>query len=41
VKAKPGLWAPYADRLALWGMKTPAEAKDLPFVPAVLIADGI
>ena len=41
VKAKPDLWAPYADRLALWGMKTPAEAADLPFTPAVLIADGI
>jgi glycerophosphoryl diester phosphodiesterase len=41
VKAHPGLWAPYADRLALWGMKTPAEAGDLPFVPAVIIADGI
>jgi glycerophosphoryl diester phosphodiesterase len=41
VQANPDLWAPYADRLALWGMKTPEEAKDLPFVPAVLIADGI
>ena len=40
VQANPKLWAPYADRLALWGMKTPAEAKDLPFTPAVLIADG-
>jgi glycerophosphoryl diester phosphodiesterase len=41
VKAKPELWAPYADRLAVWGMKTPAEAADLPFSPAVLIADGV
>lgn len=41
VKAKPGLWAPYADRLALWGMKTPAEAQALPFAPAVLITDGV
>ncbi|MDP1831628.1 MAG: glycerophosphodiester phosphodiesterase family protein [Geothrix sp.] len=41
VKARPGLWAPYADRLALWGMKTPAEAGDLPFLPAVLIVDGL
>jgi glycerophosphoryl diester phosphodiesterase len=41
VKARPELWAPHAHRLALWGMKTPAEAKDLPFVPAVLIADGV
>ena len=40
VKARPELWAPYADRLALWGMKTPAEAGGLPFVPAVLIVDG-
>ncbi len=41
VKANPGLWAPYAGKLALWGMKTPAEAADLPFAPAVLIADGL
>jgi len=41
VKARPELWAPYAERLALWGMKTPSEAKDLPFAPAVLIADGL
>ena len=41
VKARPELWAPYADRLAVWGMKTPAEAGDLPFSPAVLIADGL
>ena len=40
VKARPELWAPYADRLALWGMKAPAEAGGLPFVPAVLIVDG-
>ena len=41
VQARPELWAPYANRLALWGMKTPAEADGLPFTPAVLIADGV
>lgn len=41
VKARPELWAPYAERLALWGMKAPSEAKGLPFAPAVLIADGL
>ncbi|MBI1754331.1 MAG: hypothetical protein HY014_17825 [Acidobacteria bacterium] len=41
VKARPELWAPYAQRLALWGMRTPAEAEGLPFTPAVLIADGL
>jgi glycerophosphoryl diester phosphodiesterase len=41
VMARPELWAPYADRLALWGMRSPAEAEGLPFTPAVLIADGI
>ena len=41
VQARAELWAPYADRLALWGMKTPAEARVLPFTPAVLIADGV
>ena len=39
--ARPGLWAPHAQRLALWGMKTPAEADGLPFRPAVLIVDGL
>jgi len=41
VKARPELWAPYADRLALWGMKSAAEAAGLPFTPAVLIADSL
>jgi glycerophosphoryl diester phosphodiesterase len=41
VQADPELWAPYALRLALWGMKTPAEAQGLPFAPAVLIVDGL
>ena len=41
VQARPELWAPYADRLAVWGMKTPAEAAGLPFTPAVLIVDGL
>jgi glycerophosphoryl diester phosphodiesterase len=40
VKANPALWAPYASRLSLWGMKTPKEAEGLPFAPAILIADG-
>jgi glycerophosphoryl diester phosphodiesterase len=41
VKARAELWAPYADRLALWGMMSPTEARDLSFIPAVLIADGV
>jgi glycerophosphoryl diester phosphodiesterase len=41
VQARLELWAPYAHRLALWGMKTPADATGLPFQPAVLIADGV
>ena len=41
VRARPGLWAPHKTRLALWGMKSPAEAADLGFEPAILIADGI
>jgi glycerophosphoryl diester phosphodiesterase len=41
VKARPAFWAPHKDRLALWGMATPAEAGDLGFEPAILIADGI
>ncbi len=40
VKARPELWAPYAHRLVLWGMRTPKEADGLPFSPAILIADG-
>lgn len=41
VQANPALWAPYADRLALWGMKSQADAAGLPFTPAVLIVDGL
>ena len=41
VQARPELWAPYAGRLAVWGMKTASEAAGLPFQPAVLIVDGL
>ncbi len=41
VKANPALWRPYANRLALWGMKTPGEATGLGFAPAILIVDGL
>lgn len=41
VKARPELWSPYASRLVLWGMKTPAEGKDLPFDPYALIANDL
>ena len=41
VKANPALWRPYANRLALWGMKTPGEAAGLGFAPAILIVDGL
>lgn len=41
VKARPELWKPYAHRLALWGMKAPAEATGLGFEPAILITDGL
>ncbi|MBI4913797.1 MAG: hypothetical protein HY823_13765 [Acidobacteria bacterium] len=40
VMARPAQWAPYASRLAVWGMTSAAEAKALPFEPAVVIADG-
>ncbi len=33
-------WSAYRKRIALWGMKSAAEARSLPFEPAVLIADG-
>jgi len=33
-------WAPYARRIALWGLDTPAQAADLGFEPAILIVDG-
>lgn len=41
VKARPEFWAPHAQRLAIWGMKSPAEAKGLSFDPAILIVDGL
>ncbi len=33
-------WAPHRHRIMLWGMKSAAEARALPFEPAILIADG-
>ncbi len=41
VQARPEFWRPYADRLVLWGMKTPGEAAGLGFAPAILITDGL
>lgn len=41
VLKRPAFWKPYAQRLALWGMKAPQEAKGLGFEPAILITDGI
>ena len=38
---RPEFWAPHATRIAAWGMKSGAEAKALPFEPAVIIADGV
>jgi glycerophosphoryl diester phosphodiesterase len=34
-------WKPYAKRIALWGLKTPADAAGLGFEPGILIANGI
>jgi glycerophosphoryl diester phosphodiesterase len=41
VQARPAFWAPYQDRLALWGLATPAQAQGLGFEPAILISDGV
>ncbi|HWQ10822.1 MAG TPA: glycerophosphodiester phosphodiesterase family protein [Holophaga sp.] len=41
VAARPAFWKPYANRIALWGLRTPKEAGSLGFDPAILIADGI
>lgn len=41
VAKRPAFWAPYARRIALWGLETPKEAAGLGFEPAILIADGI
>jgi glycerophosphoryl diester phosphodiesterase len=40
VQARPEFWKPYADRLVLWGLATPAGAAGLGFEPAILIVDG-
>jgi glycerophosphoryl diester phosphodiesterase len=40
IKARPGFWAPYQSRLAIWGMDRPAEAEGLGWVPAILISNG-
>ncbi|WP_005036179.1 glycerophosphodiester phosphodiesterase [Holophaga foetida] len=41
VAARPEFWRPHAKRMAVWGMKSPAEAKGLGFEPAILIVDGL
>jgi len=41
VKTRPDFWKPYAERLAIWGMKSPREAEGLGFEPAILISDGL
>jgi glycerophosphoryl diester phosphodiesterase len=41
VKARPEFWKPYADRIVLWGLETPAEAKGLGFEPRILIVNGL
>jgi glycerophosphoryl diester phosphodiesterase len=41
VAARPAFWAPHRARLAIWDLKTPADAKGLGFEPGILIADGI
>lgn len=38
---RPGFWAPFAHRLAAWGMRSAAEAQILPFEPAIVIADAL
>lgn len=40
LRARPEFWAPYAHRLAVWGMHSAKEAAGLEFKPAILIADG-
>ncbi len=34
-------WSPHRRRILLWGMKSAAEARTLPFEPAVVVADGL
>jgi glycerophosphoryl diester phosphodiesterase len=41
VAMRPDFWMPYAQRIALWGLKTPIDAAGLGFEPVILIADGI
>jgi glycerophosphoryl diester phosphodiesterase len=41
VARRPAFWRPFADRIALWGLRTAKEADVLGFVPAIFISDGI
>ena len=41
VQARPEFWKAYADRLVIWGMKSPQDAAGLGFEPAILITDGL
>ena len=38
---RPEFWVPFARRLAVWGMRSAAEAQVLPFEPAIMIADAL
>lgn len=40
VYSRPAFWAPYQDRLVLWGISSAKATLSLPLTPAILIADG-
>lgn len=40
VRTRTDFWAAYAQRIVLWGMQSAAEPGDLPFAPAIIVADG-
>ncbi len=41
VLSRPAFWAPYRDRLVLWGVASARGAPRLPFAPGILIVDGL
>ncbi len=41
VMARPEFWKPYAKRLVIWDLASPAKAKSLGFEPFALIVDGL
>ncbi len=41
VRSRAAFWAPYRERILLWGIKRASEARTLSFMPAIIVADAL